>query len=320
MRATPALTALPTAALLTAALLAGAACGAPEAGDTAGAAVFDPVTVEHSYGATEFAAAPRTVVSLSPAWTDTLVALEVPVAAEFGYEGYSGPYPWTPAHGAERATFTDVLDEVERIASYQPDVILAGYVPDQATYDALAEIAPTIPVMDPGAVLDTWEDIALTAGEVFDKQEQAQGLVGDVTAQVQAVRAGFAAAQGRTFSFGQFTGDQYGLVAAETDPAARLLGSLGMVLDPKAVAVADGADRVLVSLEQVAVLGADLLLMWPLGDPADLDPLPGWRELPAVAGGTLLLVDDVTASTFANPSVYSVPFALDLLRPALGNL
>lgn len=311
-----------TATVAVAVLTAGAAaCGAePESVEDTG---FAPVTIDHTYGATEITAQPETVVSISPGWTDALIALDVPITAEFAVEGYSGPggrFEWTPEHESEIVLYGDISEQLEEIASYQPDIILAGYVSDEQAYQALSGIAPTIPVMDPDAVLDTWEDTAEAAGEIFGKQEQARAIIDDVAGQIAAFRAEHPDAEGRTFSFGQFTGDQYGLVSAATDPAAQLLSSFGLVLDPRAVAAADGADRVLVSLEQVDVLAADLLLMWPLGQASDLDTLAGWNDLPAVRNQTLLLVNNDNASAFAYPTVYSVPFALQMIRPAFENL
>lgn len=308
-------------AAATALLLAGAAaCGSES---TTTNAAFEPLTIEHTYGATQIPDAPQTVVSISGAWTDALLSLDVPIAAVFGYEGYSGPggrFPWTPDHDAEITEYTDIGAQLERIAAYEPDLILAGYLPDEQTYKALSAVAPTIAVMDPDAVLDTWQDTTLAAGRIFGKQAQAQALVDGVTAQIAEFRAAYPGAAGKTFSYGQFTGEQYGLVASATDPAAQLLTDLGLTMDPRAVAEAAGAERVLVSLEKVDVLAADVLLMWPLGAPEDLDPLPGWKDLPAVRNGTLLLVDDVTATAFALPSVTSVPYALDLIRPVFERL
>lgn len=41
-------------------------------------------------------------------------------------------------------------------------------------------MAPTIPVMAKDAVMDSWQDVTLTAGRIFGKEDKAQSLVDDV--------------------------------------------------------------------------------------------------------------------------------------------
>jgi iron complex transport system substrate-binding protein len=198
---------------------------------------------------------------------------------------------------------------------------LAGYQTKE-TYDRLAAIAPTIPVIDSAAVLDSWQQITETAGMIFDREAEAKALVADVTTKIEKFRAEFPATEGKTFAYGQFTGDQFGLVAADTDPAARTLGELGLTLDPKSKQEGKGSSRVLVSLEKVEVLDADLVIMWPLtGGEAVLKDVVGWSDLAAVRRGSYLIVDDTTSSALASPSIASVPWALEhQLRPTLDRL
>ncbi|WP_179755334.1 ABC transporter substrate-binding protein [Microlunatus parietis] len=304
------------------ALLA-AACG-----QGAGAAPAEDrpqVTIEHTFGASTFPANPQRVVTFSAPWTDALVALDVPITAEFitrNYSGDNGAFPWTPQHESEKVVGADNTDiDYEKLAALQPELILAGYQTQEA-YDRLSAIAPTIPVMDSTAVLDSWQDVTAAAGKIFGKQAEADALIADVTTKIDKFKADFPAVQGKTFSYGQFTGDQFGLVAADTDPAARVLGELGLTLDPKSKKEGKGSARVLVSLEKVEVLDADLVIMWPLtGGEEVLEEAVGWSDLAAVRRGSYVIVDDTTASALASPSIYSVPWALDhQLRPAAAEL
>lgn len=280
------------------------------------------ITIEHTYGTTSFPAQPQRVVTFSASWTDTLAALDIPITAEFvtrNYSGDNGKFPWTPEHESEIVVGDDI--DYEKLASLQPELILAGYQTKE-TYDRLAAIAPTIPVIDSAAVLDSWQQITETAGMIFDRETEAKALVADVTTKIEKFRAEFPATEGKTFAYGQFTGDQFGLVAADTDPAARTLGELGLTLDLKSKQEGKGSSRVLVSLEKVEVLDADLVIMWPLtGGEAVLKDVVGWSDLAAVRRGSYLIVDDTTSSALASPSLASVPWALEhQLRPAFGRL
>jgi iron complex transport system substrate-binding protein len=49
-------------------------------------------------------------------------------------------------------------------------------------------------------------------------------------------------------------------------------------------------------------------------DPAEI---PGYADLPAVAAGAALEMDYAAAVALNTPTPLSIPYALDLLRPAL---
>jgi iron complex transport system substrate-binding protein len=302
-----------------AALLAG--CGQDSDASSPAALVLD-----HQYGSTRIPGAPKRVVTMTGSWTDALIALKVPILAEYVTTGYAGPgnrFAWTPEHESQLIEMTTVAEiSVEKLAGLQPDLILAGYVGDKATYEKLAAVAPTVPVMDSKAVLDSWQDVTTTAGRIFGHDEQAKQLVADVEKKVTDFKAAHPL-DGKTFVFGQLTADgQFGLVADDTDPATKLLASAaGLKLLPAIKTVAKGNTRVLVSSERVDLLAADFVMMWPLsGGPEQFGKLPGWNALPAVrAGATLFLTND-NAAAFGNPTIYSVPYTLDLLQPPLAKL
>ena len=282
-----------------------------------------PLEIAHQYGTTTVPAEPSRVVSMSNSWTDALLALGVPLTAEFVTKGYAGKdnrFAWTPEHESrivEMAVIAEV--DFEQLASFDPQLILGGYVGDEAVYKRLAAVAPTIPVMDKKAVLDSWQSVTTTAGRVFGQEEKAAELVAGVERKVADFKAEFAGAEGTTFVFGQLTADgQLGFVVAESDPAAKLIASTGLKLFPKLTSVAKGGNRVLVSAERTDLLAADVLVLWPLaGGPEAFDKIPGWKELPAVRGGATVFVTNDNAAGLGSPSIYSVPYMLDLLRPAV---
>jgi iron complex transport system substrate-binding protein len=114
---------------------------------------------------------------------------------------------------------------IEKLAGLQPDLILAGYVGDKATHEKLAAVAPTVPVMDAKAVLDSWQDVTTTAGRIFGQDDQAKQLVADAEKKVTDFKAAHPL-DGKTFVFGQLSADgQFGLIADDTDPATKLITS-----------------------------------------------------------------------------------------------
>lgn len=285
-------------------------------------------TVDHQYGSTVVEGTPERVVTLTgaTAWSDSLIRLDVPITAEFVSTGYSGPgnrFAWTPPHESTVIPVdVGASPGVAEIAKLDPDLILAGYLPDRAAYDILAKIAPTIPVMSTETVNDTWQQVLSTAGKIFDKEEQAAEAQTEVEAKIDAVKKKYPAAQGKTATFGQLTPErQFGVVTSDNDPSAKLLAEVGLRLDPAVTGLSDNGQRVVVSSERVDLLGSDLLIFWPLvGGPEVFGTIPGWDSLTAVRSGATVFLTNDTASAFGSPTVYSVPWAVDALEPALAKL
>ncbi|SIR75352.1 ABC transporter substrate-binding protein [Williamsia sterculiae] len=315
-------------ALLSVALLVGVAgCTSPSPTGDAVSTSAAPVVVDHQFGSTTIPANPRRVVTIGSGWSDTLVELGVPITAEFVVQGYAGPdnrFAWTPRHDSTVIPYAASAGApgVADVARFAPDVILAGYLPDQGVYEQLSKIAPTVPVMAKGAVNDSWQDLTIVAGKIFGKQQRARQAVDDVDTRVAAVAAEYPAARRKTFSFGQLTADrQFGVVASSGDPSSRLLEQVGLTLDPAVRNTGANGQRVIVSAERIDLLRSDLLIFWPLvGGPETFAAIPGWNDLPAVRSGATVFLTNDDASGFGAPSVLSVPWAVEKLRPALARL
>nr|WP_157226518.1 ABC transporter substrate-binding protein [Gordonia soli] len=301
-----------------------AGCSAPDDGDSGSG---ETITVDHQYGTTTVPANPKRVVVFGGIWTDSLVKLGVPITAEFVTAGYAGPgnrFEWTPEHSGEVVAGSGPPD-VAQVAAFKPDLIVAGevgYLPDQSTYERLSRLAPTIPVTTKGAVGDRWQDTMVTAGKIFGKQEQAAAAIADVEGKLSAARAEYPNAAGKTFTFGQLSPDQrFAVVTSENDPATRLLAQLGLRLDPAVMGLSDSGQRTFVSQERVDLLSSDVLVFWPLvGGPAAFSRVPGWDQLPAVRSGTTLFLNNDNATGLGSPTVYSVPWFIDTMKPVLAKI
>src|SRR5690606_14998181 len=122
-------------------LAAGCSSGAAEAPADGG----ETRTVEHIYGESEVPAEPERVVAVSVTSTPVLLSLDLPVVAA----GTTGPSALTDDKGFF-AQWAETADErgVEALPGPEPDVIVGnGFgadAVDEATYDKLSEIAPTV--------------------------------------------------------------------------------------------------------------------------------------------------------------------------------
>ena len=125
-------------------VLAGCSSAAPEA------AAPEAVTVQHQFGSTTVPPNPQRVVSAGYTEHDTLLALGVtPVAVTDWYgDQPHATWPWARDElGSATPTVLTAKDgaDFEAIAAQRPDLIVATNAGlDQAQYDRLAVIAPTV--------------------------------------------------------------------------------------------------------------------------------------------------------------------------------
>lgn len=294
------------------------AATSPVATDAESSAPFTPVTIEHRYGTTEVAERPERIVSLDGQWTDTLVALGAPPVG-FAVDAYAdGIFPWL-GDALDDSTAVDVTDGIplEQVAALDPDLIVISWAAeDEAMYDDLRAIAPTITSVS-DAVVDPWQDIAGAAGQVLGMTDEADTLIADIDAQVAAVAAELPTLAGKTFAFANYVpGDQIYVLTDPADGAIAFFMSLGLEL-PEALQGAEGpaAGRFEVSFEQISMLDADVLIMLTNG--ADTADITGFDQLRAVQQGSWIVLDYDAAVSLNVPSVLSLPYGIEAVRPAL---
>ncbi|MET0908525.1 MAG: ABC transporter substrate-binding protein [Ilumatobacteraceae bacterium] len=282
-------------------------------------AVEFPLTIEHRYGSTTLDAPPQTIVSLDTQWTDVLVALDAPLAAaalDPSVEG--GVFPWQEGVPAdvERIPVTNTIP-YEAIAALQPDlIVITYYATSEADYELLSAIAPTIPLLGDEEV-DTWQAIAEVAGQIVGDPQAATDLIADAEQLSADVLAELPGLEGKTYALANYVpGDAIYVVADPDDGASAFFSQIGMTIDPDLLAIADGASgRVTLSLEQIGLLDADMLVLLTNGaDPADI---PGYDQLPAVQSGAVAILDIPDVSGLNTPTPLSVPYSLERIRAAL---
>ncbi|HEY8523938.1 MAG TPA: ABC transporter substrate-binding protein [Acidimicrobiales bacterium] len=276
------------------------------------------MTIEHRYGSTEVPVRPERIVSLDAQWTDVLLALDAPPAGYLIDPYLDGDFPWR-GDGLAEATGIEATDTLpyERIAELQPDLIVVTYLAtDEGDYETLSEIAPTIATLRADQV-DTWQDIARVAGTVLDAEERAEDLIAEVDATVAGVADELPGLEGKTFALVNYVpGDALYVVADPEDGANVLFDQLGLELPPAILDAAGNAGgRVELSLEQASLIDADVLILYTNGaDPAEI---AGYEQLTAVRRGSVAVLDYADVSGLNTPSPLSVPYSLDVIRPAL---
>jgi ABC-type Fe3+-hydroxamate transport system substrate-binding protein len=289
-----------------------------EAGESGGAGDGGTVSVEHRYGTTEVPVRPERIVALDTQWTDVLLALDTPPVGYLAESTVDGELPWRGDRldGITSIEATDSLP-YEEIAELQPDLILVTYLAtEQADYETLSDIAPTIPTLTANQV-DSWQDMARTAGTFLDAPDEAEALIDEVDGAVREVADELPGLDGKTFALVNFVpGDAFYVVADPEDGANVVFSQLGLELPQRLLDAADGVSgRVELSLEQAELLDSDVLVLFTNGaEPTDI---AGYNQLPAVTGGAVAVLELADVIGLNTPTPLSVPYALDLIRPAL---
>jgi iron complex transport system substrate-binding protein len=205
----------------------------------------------------------------------------------------------------------------------EPDLIIgvsAGF--DQAVYDRLSALAPTIARPADVAAYTVPRDRATRMiATALGRAEQGEALLRDADAAFADAVSAHPEFHGRT---GAVVLPYDGIYGAyfPGDARGQFMAQLGFVV-PGQLAARDDGDRFFaeVSREQLGILDGDILVVLA-DDPAvravvESDVI--LQALPVVAGGGMVVPDTDTRGAMTANSVVSVRYALDNLVPALAD-
>ncbi|MGQ7296494.1 iron-siderophore ABC transporter substrate-binding protein [Quadrisphaera sp. KR29] len=311
----------------------GASSAAPSGSSAAAGGEGFPATVQTKFGEVTVQAAPQRVVALGWGDAETALALGVqPVGASdwlaFGGEGVG---PWAAGLYTTAPTIIETLEpSYEAIAALRPDLILdTKSSGDQARYDRLRQIAPTVGVPEGGdSYLTTTRQQVELVSTALGKQAEGQQLLEELRQAFEAAAAAHPQWQGRTATVATKTSNGWGAyVAAPGGDGADPLGGrvefmegLGFQQNPQVAALPpnSGGFSVDVSTEQLDLLDADVVVAFPIFIPtSDITSDAAWGAVPAVAQGRALVIDGDTANAFSLGTTLATQYALEQLVPQL---
>ena len=302
--------------LLAALLLALAACGGGASSEQASEspAASTGATITHRFGTTAVPANPSRVVTVGFNEQDFTIALGVEPVGVREFLGYDAPQrPWLPEALRGKAIPTVGSSEIayEQVAALAPDLILGinGYI-DQAAYDKLSAIAPTVAQTDAYADGGTpWDQQTLQTGAALGRQAEAQQLVDDVRGRFTSVRGANPSFTGKSASF-LLGGDRAGVYSlSTTDYRTGWLTELGLTVPTKDATV---------SLERLDTVDADVVMAEGL--PGSVTGSPLWGALGAVKEKRFVdfgSFDQDFAAALGFNSPLSLPFVLQEAEPRL---
>jgi iron complex transport system substrate-binding protein len=320
---------LGAAAIGSAALVAG--CGQesaeapPAQGAATGPAGAFPVTVRDKFGDVTIDAPPTTVASVGRTDHDVLLALGIVPATVYRFVPpmKRGVGKWAEARlGAAQPEILTNPISIEKVAAVRPNLVLnVQSTGDQAEYDTLTKIAPTVglpPDTPPNTV--SWQDSTRIIATAVGRSADGQKLVADTEAVLERTKAANPAFQGRTVSILLGSGGQLGGYSVG-DTRTQVATGLGLAPSPYVTSLPPDKFFAPLSNELVNTADADVVVMLTR---EGLDRAAVLAQYPALAGSTmaregrLAVVEDFNVSlAFAAGSVLSIPFAVDGLVPVL---
>lgn len=284
--------------------------GSPEPTTTPEADDF-PVTVEVANGAVVVDVQPARIVSLSPTATETLFAIGAgdQVVAVDDQSDFPAEAPVTGLSGFE--------PNVEAIAEYRPDLVLAsGDGPSDLT-DGLERLGVSVIIQPAAADLDDAYQQIEAVGAATGHGDEAAALVADMQDRIANVLADLP--DGPQLSvFHELGPDLY--TASSDTFIGQIYAELGLANVADEAAEQAGTPYPQVSTEFLLSADPDLLI---LADnqccgvtPDQVAERPGWDALTAVRNGTVVVIDEDIASRWGP----RVPDFVEAVADAIGTV
>lgn len=282
-----------------------AAAPATTAAEKAVSASF-PVTVEGDNGPVEIAAEPARIVSLSATATESLFAIGAgdQVIAVDDQSSFPPEAPVTDLSGFQ--------PNIEAIAGYEPDLVIAAYDPG-GLVNGLERLGIPVLLQDAAPDLDAAYAQIETLGEVTGRVEEASAVAEDMEAEIERLVASAEGAAG--LSVYHELGPDFFSATSGT-----FIGSIYERLGLENIA--DDADRAgsdypQLSAEHIVSSNPDLIVLADTkccGQTAEtVAKRAGWGRIDAVAEGNVVEADDDITSRWGPRTVDFVSVVVEAL-------
>jgi iron complex transport system substrate-binding protein len=268
--------------------------------ETTSAPAEFPVTVEADNGAVTLAEEPDAIVSLSATATESLFAIGAgeQVIAVDDQSNYPADAPVTDLSGFE--------PNVEAIAGYEPDLVVAAYDPG-GLVQGLEKLDIPVLLQDAAPDLDAAYEQIETLGEATGNSEGAETIVESMRIEIEELAGSAPGAEGATVY--HELGPDFFSATSET-----FIGSVyelfGLVNIADAAADADAGGYPQLSGEYIVSESPDLIV---LADTTCCEQTaetvsrrPGWDQVEAVQNGDIVEADDDIASRWGPRTVVFV--------------
>ncbi|MEU5660488.1 iron-siderophore ABC transporter substrate-binding protein [Streptomyces sp. NPDC047737] len=292
-----------------------------------------PVTVEHAFGSTEITKAPQRVVSVGYTDDQAILALGIkPVGMVDQYPNPAGKSPdintqwpwvkdkWGDTRPEVVMSNGDSGPNYEKIASLRPDLIVAVYSEiDQAAYDKLSKIAPTVGRTKAEKELFSapWQDNAVHIAKALGKEDEGAALVKGIQDKLDAAAEAHPEFAGQTAVALSWYEDSVAPFTT-TDVRGRLVTGIGFKGTTKIDEIAEGKFYTQLSPERMDLIDVDRIFV--INDKADQDALKKFElfaNLTAAKEGKVSYLLDsegpAVGAAMSQGTLLSLPYAIDEL-------
>jgi iron complex transport system substrate-binding protein len=249
-----------------------------------------PVTIVTAQGKVTVAKKPRRIVSLSPTATESLFAIGA--GPQVIAVDDQSDYPKT----APKTALSGFTPNVEAIAAYRPDLVIAAYDP-KGLSEALRKLDITVIVQGTAATFKGAYQQIRQLGLVTGHEAQAVRVIGRIKAKIgEVVRTSRTRAGGLSV-YHELTPDFFS--ASSKSFVGKVYAALGLRN------IADAADTAgtgypQLSAEYIVSSSPDLIVLADVvccgQKPSSVAARPGWDRIKAVRTGSIVRIDDSIAS------------------------
>lgn len=156
---------------------------------TAQAEEKKPQTIKHAYGETQVPSNPKRIAVIG--LEDITLSLGVPLVYAYGFNGYYLEDQLKELKILMSGS-SDTNQNLEQILESKPDLILLQqYFTDQAGYDELSKIAPTLPFTP-----DDWKTNITEIGKILGLEEKSQAVIQAYDDKINEAKAKISSAVG----------------------------------------------------------------------------------------------------------------------------
>nr|WP_300500793.1 ABC transporter substrate-binding protein [uncultured Rhodococcus sp.] len=205
-------------------------------------------------------------------------------------------------------------------AALAPDLILwTRSSNEQDIYDELSEIAPTVAAPEGTDIAygTSWDGQTELVAQALGKVDEGRRLIDETDAAFDAAVQANPQFADKTVAVGTVYSGQLGAYV-DGDVRVDFMKRLGFVNDAEIQELAqEGRFSVNLSAENASVLDADLTVMFPIGDTAEvIEGDPSIQNLPSALDGRLVVLDDqVLSNAFSSASVPGTLYAIENAVP-----
>ncbi|MFJ3882549.1 iron-siderophore ABC transporter substrate-binding protein [Streptomyces sp. NPDC090077] len=297
-----------------------------------------PVTVEHAFGSTTVKAAPKRVVSVGYTDDQSILAFGIkPVGMVDQYPNPAGTSPdintqwpwvkdkWGDAKPEVIMNNGDAGPNFEKIAALRPDLIIAVYSEiDQAAYDKLSKIAPTVgrTKAEKEPFSAKWQDNALHIAKALGKAEEGQKMVQGIDDKLAAVKKAHPEFANQTAVALSWYKDSVAPFTT-TDVRGQLLTGMGFKGQTEIDKIAGDKFYTQLSPERMDLVDVDRVFV--INDKADTDALKKFdlfANLKVTKNNKVSYLLDsegpAAGAAISQATLLSMPYAIDELVKSVG--